>query len=186
MDEIVLTIDGKEAHARPGQTILEVARENNIYIPTLCNYPATTKVGACRVCLVEVENAKTLAASCCTPVNNAMAIKTDTQRVREAQRLVVELLWASGDHNCLTCEANGSCELQDLIYWLKIEKPRFDIKSPGYEIEETNTMIRRDLNKCILCGRCVRACNEIQVNEVLDFSMRGSYAKVGPAQPSQK
>ena len=178
---IVLTIDGRDLHARPGQTILEVARENNIYIPTLCHYPATTKVGACRVCVVEVENAKTLAASCCTPVNNGMEIKTDTERVREAQRLVVELLWASGDHNCLTCEANGNCELQDLIYWLKIEKPRFDIKSPGYEIEETNTMIRRDLNKCILCGRCVRACNEIQVNEVLDFSMRGSYAKVGPA-----
>ena len=180
-DKILLTIDGRELDAKPGQTILEVAKEAGIYIPTLCYYPGTTNVGACRVCVVEVEGARTLVASCCMPVNPGMVVKTDTERVLDARRLVVELLWASGDHNCLTCESNGNCELQDLVYRLKIEEPRFKIEPPGYEIEDTNSMIQKDMNKCILCGRCVRVCNEIQVNEILDFSMRGSHARVGPA-----
>ena len=180
-NKITLTIDGKEIQAIPGQTILEVARENDIYIPTLCQYAKTTNVGACRVCMVEVEGARTLVASCCMPVNKGMVIKTETPAVKAAQKLVVELLWSSGDHNCLTCEQNANCELQNLVYWLGIEKPRFEISPPGYPIETTNSMIQRDLNKCILCGRCVRACNEIQVNEVLDFSRRGYRAKVGPA-----
>ena len=179
--KILLTMDSRDIEANPGQTILDVAKENGIFIPTLCHYAKTTNVGACRVCMVEVKNARSMVASCCMPVSPGMEIKTDTKAVRDAQRLIVELLWSSGDHNCLTCEQNGTCELQDLIYWLKIEEPRFKIESPGYAPENTNTMISRDLNKCILCGRCVRACNEIQVNEILDFSMRGSRAKVGPA-----
>ena len=179
--KLIITIDGKEVEASSGQTVLEVAKENGIYIPTLCHYEGTTNPGACRVCVVEVENARTLVASCCMPVSPGMVIKTDTDRVKEARKLVVELLWDSGDHNCLTCEKNVDCELQDLIYQMEIEEPRFKIEPPGYELEQTNSMIQRDLNKCILCGRCVRVCNEIQVNEVLDFSMRGSHAKVGPA-----
>jgi len=180
-DKIQLTINEREFKAKPGQTILEVAKENGIHIPTLCYYPETTNVGACRVCVVEVENARSLVASCCMPVSPGMVVKTDTERVLEARRLIVELLWASGNHNCLTCEKNGDCELQDLVYEMKIEEPRFKIDPPDYKIEDTNSMIRRDLDKCILCGRCVRACNEIQVNEILDFSKRGSRTKVGPA-----
>lgn len=179
--KIVLTIDGREVEAKRGQTILEVAKANGIYIPTLCYYPETSKVGACRVCVVEVEGAKSLVTSCAVPAEPGMVVKTATKRVMDARRLAVELIWSAGDHNCLVCEKNGNCELQDLIYQLKIEKPRFSIKPPGYEIEESNSMIQFDRNKCILCGRCVRACNEIQVNEVLEFSLRGSRAKVGPA-----
>ena len=179
--KVNVTIDGKEISANPGQTILEVATNNGIFIPTLCHYKNTTNVGACRVCLVEVENARSLVASCCMPINPGMVVRTNTKAVRDAQKMVIELLWSSGDHNCLTCEQNGQCELQNLVYWLKIEKPRFDIEPPGFPMEDNNTMIQRDLNKCVLCGRCVRACNEIQVNEVLDFANRGSHAKVGPA-----
>ena len=178
---INLKIDGKDIAARAGQTILDVARENDIYIPTLCYLAGTTKAGACRVCLVEVEGARSLVASCCMPVSPGMVVKTNTEKVRAAQKMIVELLWSSGDHNCLTCEQNGNCELQNLIYWLKIDKPRFAIEAARYNQENTNIMIQRDLNKCVLCGRCIRACNEIQVNEVLDFSLRGSHAKVGPA-----
>jgi len=182
MDEsIPIVMDGKTLDARRGETILEVARREGIFIPTLCHYPGTTNVGTCRMCVVEVEGMRTLVASCAMPVSPGMKIKTDTPRVREAQRLVLELLWSAGDHNCLTCEKNGECELQDLIYRFGIEKPRFELSPPKYEKEETSVMIARDLNKCILCGRCVRACNEIQVNEILDFSYRGSRAKVGPA-----
>ena len=179
--KITLTIDGQEVSANLGQTILEAARSLGIYIPTLCHYQNTTNVGACRVCVVEVENARSLVASCCMPITQGMVVRTNTPAVRAAQKMIVELLWSSGDHNCLTCEQNGACELQDLVYWLKIEKPRFPIEPPGHAMDESNTMIYRDLNKCVLCGRCIRACNEIQVNEVLDFAMRGSYAKVGPA-----
>jgi len=180
-NKIAVTIDGREVEALPGQTILDVARKQGIFIPTLCYLDCTTKVGACRVCVVEVEGARSLVASCCMPINPGMVIKTDTPKVRAAQRMIVELLWASGDHNCLTCEKNGDCELQNLVYWLEIDKPRFRIDAPGYATETNNSMISRDLNKCILCGRCIRACNEIQVNEILDFSERGSRAKVGPA-----
>jgi predicted molibdopterin-dependent oxidoreductase YjgC len=180
-DKISVTIDGREVEALPGQTILDVAKQQGIFIPTLCYLDCTTKVGACRVCVVEVGGTRSLVASCCMPINPGMVIKTNTPKVRASQRMIVELLWASGDHNCLTCEKNGNCELQNLVYWLEIEKPRFRVESPGYEMETNNSMISRDLNKCILCGRCVRACNEIQVNEVLDFMERGSRAKVGPA-----
>ena len=179
--KITITIDGQEVSAKPGQTVLECAKSIGIFIPTLCHYQNTTNVGACRVCVVEVENARSLVASCCMPISPGMVIRTSTPAVRAAQKMIVELLWSSGDHNCLTCEQNSQCELQNLVYWLKIDKPRFNIESPGYAPDNSNTMIHRDLNKCVLCGRCIRACNEIQVNEVLDFAMRGSYAKVGPA-----
>jgi formate dehydrogenase (NADP+) alpha subunit len=174
-------LNGKETYFKPGQTILECARENGIYIPTLCYYKNTTNVGACRICVVEVKGARNLVASCCNPVIPGMEIQTDTPAVHAAQKMILELLWASGDHNCLTCEQNGQCELQDLVYRFKIDKPRFQIEHPNYAPDESNSMIYRDMNKCILCGRCVRACNEIQVNEVLDFQLRGSGAKVGPA-----
>lgn len=179
--KITVTIDGQEVSADPGQTILEAARSQGIYIPTLCHYSKTTNVGACRVCVVEVENARSYVASCCAPVTPGMMIRTNTPAIRAAQKMIIELLWSSGDHNCLTCEQNGACELQDLVYWLQIDKPRFPIEHHAYEMDNSNTMIARDLNKCILCGRCIRACNEIQVNEVLDFANRGFYAKVGPA-----
>ena len=180
-EKLKITIDGTEILADQGQTILDVARENGIFIPTLCHLQGTTNVGACRVCVVEVVNARGLVASCAMPVSNGMVVKTDTPKVKAAQKMVVELLWSSGDHNCLTCEKNGDCTLQDLVYWLGIDKPRFEVTSPNYPLDNTNSMITRDLNKCILCGRCIRACNEIQVNEVLDFAKRGSKAKVGPA-----
>ena len=107
-----------------------------------------------------------------------MVVDTKSDRVLEARKLVVELLLSSGNHNCLYCEANGKCELQDVAYELKIENPRFPVEPPNWPIDDTNPVILRDLNKCILCGRCVRACNEAQANMVIDFGYRGSRAKI--------
>jgi predicted molibdopterin-dependent oxidoreductase YjgC len=178
-DRINVTIDGMAVEAVKGETILELARRNGIRIPTLCYHPRLPVVGACRVCAVEVEGARTLVASCAFPIEQeGMVIKTNTERVLQARRLVIELLLSSGDHNCLLCESNGHCELQDLVYELKIERPRFPAQSPGYALDDSNPMIYRDLNKCILCGRCVRGCNEVQVNQVIDFGYRGGRTKI--------
>jgi len=176
---VTVTIDGMETKAQKGETILELATRLGIHIPTLCYHPRLPLAGACRVCVVEVERARTLVASCVFPIEQeGMVIKTNTERVIAARRMAVELLLASGDHNCLLCESNGRCELQDLVYELKIERPRFPAESPGHSIDDSNPMIFRDMNKCILCGRCVRACNEVQVNQVIDFGYRGARTKI--------
>jgi predicted molibdopterin-dependent oxidoreductase YjgC len=182
-DTVTVTIDGTKVKAHKGETILELATRLGIHIPTLCYHPRLPITGACRVCVVEVERARSLVASCVFPVEQeGMVIKTDTERVIAARRMAVELLLSSGDHNCLLCESNGRCELQDLVYELKIEQPRFPSESPGHSLDDSNPMIFRDLNKCILCGRCVRACNEVQVNRVIDFGYRGARTKIVTAE----
>ena len=182
-DTVTVTIDGKKAKAHKGETILELATRMGIHIPTLCYHPRLPITGACRVCVVEVEGARSLVASCAFPIGQeGMVIKTATERVIAARRMAVELLLSSGDHNCLLCESNGRCELQDLVYELKIEQPRFPSESPGHSLDDTNPMIFRDLNKCILCGRCVRAFNEVQVNQVIDFGFRGARTKIVTAE----
>mgnify|MGYP001024828196 CR=1 FL=1 len=176
-----LIIDGKKCEFKPGQTVYEVAQEHGIYIPVLCHHEQIKPVGACRVCLVEVEKARSLVASCAMPAENGMIVYTNTQRVLNARRLSVELLLTQGHHNCITCESSGDCVLQDLVYSLGIESPRFNEPDGRKDLEQANEMIVRDMNKCVLCGLCVRACNEIQVNQVLDYSGRGPTASVGPA-----
>jgi predicted molibdopterin-dependent oxidoreductase YjgC len=128
--------------------------------------------------VVEVEGRPALVASCATPVAEGMVVHTRTERVLRARRLVAQLLLASGDHNCLTCQANGRCELQQLAYELGVEELEYSAEPPGYPKDTSNAMIERDLNRCILCGRCVRACNEVQVNEVIDYGYRGKRAKI--------
>jgi len=179
MSQVTITIDGKEIKTDKGKTILEVCQDNGIHIPTLCYHPRLPVVGACRICVVEVEGARTLMTACTTPVDrDGMVIHTNSERVLAARKMVVELLLASGKHDCLTCESNGRCELQDLAYELEVESPRFPVDPPEYPIDDSNPMILRDLNKCVLCGRCVRACNEVQVNRVIDFGYRGARTKI--------
>jgi predicted molibdopterin-dependent oxidoreductase YjgC len=182
-DTVNVTIDGRQVEAVRGETILALARSQGIPIPTLCYHPRLSVTGACRVCVVEVEGAETLVASCAFPIEQpGLVITTNTDRILAARRMTVEFLLASGDHNCLLCEANGHCELQDLVYALKIEHPRFPPASPGHPLDDSNPMIYRDLNKCILCGRCVRGCNEVQVNQVIDFGYRGGRTKIVTAE----
>ena len=179
MSELAITIDGRRITAEKGKTILEICQKNGIHIPTLCYHPRLRAVGKCRVCVVEVEGEPRLTTACTTPVEReGMVVYTKSERVLEARRMVVELLLAGGDHNCLYCDGNGRCELQNLAYELQIEQTRFPIDQPAWDIDTSNPMIFRDLNKCVLCGRCVRACNEVQVNKVIDFGYRGHRAKI--------
>jgi predicted molibdopterin-dependent oxidoreductase YjgC len=177
---MTITIDGKVYEFRPGQTIYEVAKENGIYIPVLCHHEQVKPVGACRICVVEVEKARTLVASCAMPAEDGMVVQTTTDRIRKSRRLTVELLMTQGRHNCITCESSGNCILQDLAYAMGIEMPRFHEPEEVKVLEQANEMIIRDMNKCVLCGLCVRACNEIQVNNAIDYTGRGPTAAVGP------
>ena len=173
-----LTINGRELSFQPGQTILEVARENDIEIPTLCHLPGCTPTGACRMCLVEIEGARSLMASCTVPANDGMVVQTDTEKVHYARKLNLELLLASGDHDCLVCEANGACQLQKLAYEYQVERVRFEGRTTSYTVEDDNPLIVRDFAKCILCGRCVQACNEVQVNRAIGYGYRGAASKI--------
>ena len=171
-------IDGKECEARPNQTVLEAARENGINIPSLCYHRKTGPAGRCRVCVVEIEGMRGLQTSCTVLVRENMKVTTDSQTVRNAQRLVVDLLLSSGKHDCLSCEQNGNCELQDVAYLLGIERPSFHLADDKNDIDESAEFIYREHAKCIQCGRCVAGCNATVINEVLDFGMRGRDTKV--------
>jgi predicted molibdopterin-dependent oxidoreductase YjgC len=179
MPPSTLTINGQTLSFEPGQTILSVARGAGLDVPTLCDYRDTVPTGACRVCVVEVEGARTLLPACATQAAPGMVVQTESPRVVAARQMVIELLLASGNHNCLICEANGACELQALAYRYQVATPSFanPLDTPYY-YEDDNSMIVRDFSKCVMCGRCVRACNERQVNQAIAIGYRGSHNKI--------
>lgn len=176
---ITLTVNGKEARnqrvtGKQGQTVLEVLRDNGIPIPTLCYHPQMPPYGGCRLCIVEIENMRGLPPSCTTPAADGMIVHTHTEKLLRVRKTVLELLLAYGDHNCLLCEQNGCCELQNLVYEHGIDHVRFKSQFVAKPKDDTNPMIVRDNNKCVLCGRCVRACLQVQVNGTIDVAARGS------------
>ncbi|MFA6034063.1 MAG: 2Fe-2S iron-sulfur cluster-binding protein, partial [Myxococcota bacterium] len=150
-----IAIDGRTLEAQPGQTVLQVARENNIYIPSLCYHPRTGKAGRCRACLVELEGMNGLKESCALEVKDGMRVRTDTPAVLDARRMVVELHLSGGQHDCISCQANGNCELQNMAYSLGIEHPSFVVGGEKPESDDSSEGIIRDHGKCIQCGRCV-------------------------------
>lgn len=173
MNEITLTINDKQVKGKEGDTILDVCRANDIYIPTLCHLDGLSDVAACRVCVVEIERERRLMPACTYPARDGLVVRTHTEKVERYRRLVLELLLCEHEHNCLVCEKNGDCELQDLIYRYGIDRIRFPVNKSVEPIDDSSPAISRDLNKCILCGRCVRACAEIACNQVLSFASRG-------------
>ncbi len=181
MSTVSLTIDGQTVEVEADSTILEAAQEVGIELPTLCYHPDLTEYGSCRVCVVEDEESGDLLASCVTPVNDGMEIKTNSAKARHARRTNVELLLANHPNECLTCDQNGSCELQDIAYELGVTEISFSGETTDYEKDEVGPALKRDPNKCILCGRCVRVCEEVQGVSALEFTDRGFQAVVQTA-----
>jgi formate dehydrogenase major subunit len=202
-DKEILAMNGQSLSFTPGQTLLEVAEAHGIAIPTLCHLKGTTPTGACRVCVVEVEGARTLLPACSTPAGPRMVVKTDSPAVIAARRTILELLLASGNHNCAVpaadngdwtafqlrvqaadqtddlCPVWGDCKLQELAYAYQARSDRYPrTDKTGEPPELANPMIVRDFSRCILCGRCVQACNEVQVNKAISYGYRGSESKI--------
>jgi formate dehydrogenase alpha subunit len=177
-EQNTIVINGTAYPFSSGETILHVAQRNGIDIPTICHLEGVAPTGACRICVVEAEGARNLLPSCATPAAPHMVVETESDRVVRSRKINIELLLASGNHNCLTCEANGNCRLQELAYRYRVETVRFPESPVRYPIEAENAFIIRDFSRCILCGRCVQACNEVQVNNAISFGYRGAASKI--------
>ena len=174
MTMVNLTINGKQIQAEQGAAILEAARAAGVYIPTLCYHPELRPEGACRLCMVEASGARTLVASCVYPVSEGMVVKTNTEKVREARKTVVELLLANHPKDCLCCQKSGDCELQKIAADLGLRKIRFEGgETKAHTIDCSNPSLVRDQEKCILCGRCIRICRDVQGMNVYSFAGRG-------------
>ncbi|MFP4471140.1 MAG: 2Fe-2S iron-sulfur cluster-binding protein [Bacteroidales bacterium] len=164
-------IDGVECMAEAGTYIVEAARENGIYIPTLCNIQGVKPRGSCRICTVLV-NGRPM-TSCTTPVADGMEIQNDLNEINEIRKSIVELLFVEGNHFCPACEKSGNCELQALAYRFQMMVPKFPYLFPTREVDASNPKIIKDHNRCILCKRCIRAIKTEDGKNVFAFKKRG-------------
>jgi predicted molibdopterin-dependent oxidoreductase YjgC len=186
MMPISLTIDGKRINVPEGATILEAARSAGISIPTLCHHPDLSTVGACRLCVVSVKGARGLQTACTTPAMDGMVVDTMSDEAVETRRFVLQMLLSDHPNDCMTCEVAGDCELQDLVYDYEVPWPEHSGARHQYAVDpDPNPFVFIDRNKCILCGRCIRACAEIQNRDVWSFAYRGFETKLvaGADQP---
>ncbi len=178
MSVVTLKINGVDLAIEEGTTILEASKEAGIRIPTLCHLNGVTDVGACRLCLVEIAGVNKMLPSCVTQVAEGMDINTDSDRLQEYRRMIVEMLFSEGNHVCAVCVANENCELQDLAVEVGMDHSRFPYRFPDREIDISHPQFGIDHNRCILCTRCVRVCDEIEGAHVWDVAYRGVAAKV--------
>ena len=175
-DSIKITIDGVPCEAKRGQFILDVARENHIYIPTLCNYPGLKPRGGCRICNVRV-NGKMMTA-CTTPAGPDMNIENNSEDITDMRRMIVELLFVEGNHYCPFCEKSGNCELQALAYRFHVMAPRFPYQFPVRDVEADNPKIIKEQNRCILCKRCIRAIRDENGKSIFAYLRRSAKVEV--------
>ncbi|WP_294579861.1 NADH-dependent [FeFe] hydrogenase, group A6 [uncultured Thomasclavelia sp.] len=180
MSKVKITINNRVVEAYEGQTVLEAAKNNGIHIPTLCYLKGVTGTGACRVCQVEIEGAKTLAAACVYPVREGLVIKTNSQRALDARRRVVELIVSNHSKDCLSCIRNTNCELQRLCQELGVREDAFAGEKSNPTFDNVSPGIVRNTSKCVLCGRCVETCLKTQGLGILGYINRGFKTKVGP------
>lgn len=177
METITITLDGVEVSGSAGMTILDLARESGVDIPTLCYEPYLIPTGACRVCLVEDESSRALLAACVTPIRPGMVINTRSARVKERRKTIVQLLLASHPDSCLVCDKGNRCQLRELASQMGIGLLEFQRIPQMHAIEEVNPFIERDLSKCILCAKCIRADHELVVEGAIDYLGRGFTSK---------
>jgi len=175
---IKIKIDGKEIVAREGDTILEVAKENEISIPTLCYLEGLSSLGGCRLCLVEVKGLPKLLPACTTPVSKGMEVITNSDKLLEYRKMLVELFLSERTHICSVCVANGSCELQELAIQLGVDHVRFKREWTMQKIDPSHELLVLDPNRCILCTLCIRVCDEVEGVHTLDLKMRGKDSQV--------
>jgi bidirectional [NiFe] hydrogenase diaphorase subunit len=170
---VTLTIDDTPVSAAAGDTILAAAREAKLEIPTLCHLDGVSAVGACRLCVVEVVGASRPQAACVTRVAEGMVVRTGTERLREYRRLVLEMLLAERNHVCAVCVVNGACELQSQAAAAGVDHVRLPYLFPSHGMDLTHERFGLDHNRCILCTRCVRACDELEGAHTWDVAGRG-------------
>jgi bidirectional [NiFe] hydrogenase diaphorase subunit len=180
-----LKIDGIDIAIAEGATVLQAARQTGVPIPTLCHLDGVHDVGACRLCLVEVSGTRKLLPACVTEVTEGMDIQTNTPKLQEYRRMTVELLFSEGNHVCSVCVANGNCELQDVAIQVGMDHSRFTYRFPDRSVDISHPQFGIDHNRCILCTRCVRVCDEIEGAHVWDVAQRGAacYIVSGLNQP---
>jgi len=169
-----LTLNGKPVSASEDETILDLIRENNIELPTLCHLAGLSEVGACRLCLVEVVGSPKLLPACITRAEEGMQIVTNSPRLQEYRRMIIELLFAERNHVCTVCVASGHCDLQELGYAVGMDSVRFEYQSPMLSIDASHSRFVLDHNRCVLCTRCIRVCDEIEGAHTWDLMGRGA------------
>lgn len=174
--KINFVIDGKECQSAEGKYLVEAAKDNGVYIPTLCNFEGLKPKGSCRICTVKVNGRLTTA--CTAPVHDGMKIENNTDELNEVRKEIIELLFVSGNHFCPACEKSGNCELQALAYRYKMMAPRFPFAFPQKEIDASHPRIIKEQNRCILCKRCIRGIKDEDGKSYFALKNRGKYSVV--------
>ncbi|MDA8428835.1 MAG: bidirectional hydrogenase complex protein HoxU [Geobacteraceae bacterium] len=178
MKRIQLTINGQAVTGLAGQTLLQVAQQHQITIPTLCNFAGLSPLGACRVCIVEVAGYPRPLPACATAAEQGMVVNTESERLLNARRMIVELLLAERNHTCPVCVMDGGCELQALAKLLAIDHVRYGFIAPQLTVDISQARFGIDHNRCILCRRCVRVCDEVEGAHTWDVSARGASSRI--------
>ncbi len=178
MSVLTLTIEGRDVAGQTGHTILQVARENGIPIPTLCHLQGLSDVGACRLCVVEVEGQRKLFPACVTTIDEGMKVTVNSERLAAHRRRIVELLFTERNHICSVCIADRNCELQDLAVAVGLTHFELPLLSPQAVVDATHERFGIDHNRCVLCTRCVRVCDEIEGAHTWDVMGRGTEARL--------
>ncbi len=178
MNTIPIIIDDKKLDVSPDKTILEVCRDHDIEILTMCHLKGVLDIGACRLCLVEIEGYNKLLSACTTKVAANMVIRTSTEKIKKYQRITTELFFAERNHVCAVCVANGKCELQNLGYKVEMDHIRYPHLFPQCEVDTSHPWYVMDHNRCIMCTRCVRVCNEVEGAHNWDVMNRGHQVRI--------
>lgn len=178
MPILTLTMNGHQVSGHDDETLLQIARQHGIHIPTLCQLDGLSDIGACRLCLVEIEGQDKLVAACVTKPQEGMSVRTDSERLKRHRRTIVELLASEGNHQCAVCVVNEHCQLQDLAYEMGLQNVRFPYLFPKRTLDATHKDFVMDRNRCVLCSRCIRVCHEVEGAHTWDTAGRSFHCTI--------